>query len=98
MPSKGLPSRTILGKAKITDCPKPVGSDPNLALVREITIEQNGENLEGLVFRAGTGAVEREEGLFWPSKSFAKSKGPKPLWFKIRKSPGRRGFENSSRQ
>jgi len=58
---KQRPSFTYyIGRAKITDYSKPVGSDPNLALVREITIEQNGENLDGLVFRAGIGTVEQE--------------------------------------
>jgi len=48
-----------IGKAKITDYSKPSVAESALALVREITIEQNGENLEGLVFRAGIGTVEQ---------------------------------------
>jgi hypothetical protein len=64
-----------IGKAKVTDYSKPVGSDPNLALLREITIEQNGENLEGLVFRAGIGTVEREEGFVLANRIICKVEG-----------------------
>ena len=73
---KQRPSFTYyIGKAKITDYPKPAGSDPNLALVREITIEQNGENLEGLVFRAGIGTVERKEGFVLAKQILCKVEG-----------------------
>ena len=64
-----------IGKAKVTDYSRPAGSDPNLALLREITIEQNGENLEGLVFRAGIGTVEREEGFVLANRIICKVEG-----------------------
>ena len=51
-----------IGKALITDFSKPGGTDGARFLVREITIEQNGENLDGLVFRAGREAVEQPDG------------------------------------
>ena len=61
---KHRPSFTYyIGKARITDYAKPVRTDSDLSLVREITIEENGENLEGLVFRAGIGTVKRKEGF-----------------------------------
>ena len=61
---KHRPSFTYyIGKARITDYAKPVRTDSDLSLVREITIEENGENLKGLVFRAGVGTVERKEGF-----------------------------------
>ena len=73
---KQRPSFTYyIGKAKITDSPKPVGSEADLALVREITIEQNGENLEGLVFRAGTGTVERKDGFVLAKQIVCKVEG-----------------------
>jgi azurin len=53
----------FIGKARIADFSKPSGSDSNLVLVREISIEQNGEDLDGLVFRAGIGAIEEQDGF-----------------------------------
>jgi hypothetical protein len=51
-----------IGKALVTDFSKPGGTDGARFLVREITIEQNGENLDGLVFRAGIEAIEQPDG------------------------------------
>lgn len=77
---KQRPSFTYyFGKAKITDYPKPMGSEADLALVREITIEQNGENLEGLVFRAGIGAVERKEGFVLAKQILCKVEGAEAI-------------------
>ena len=64
-----------IGKAKVTDYSRPAGSDPNLSILREITIEQNGENLEGLIFRAGIGTVEREEGFVLANRILCKVEG-----------------------
>lgn len=64
-----------IGKAKVTDYSRPAGTDPNLALLREITIEQNGENLEDLFFRAGIGTVEREEGFVLANRIICKVEG-----------------------
>ena len=73
-----------IGKAKITDYSKPSGPASALGLVREITIEQNGENLEGLVFRVGIGTVEREGDYVLANQIICKVAGAEAVM--IRKS------------
>jgi azurin len=71
-----------MGKAKVTDYSKPSGTESTLALVREITIEQNGENLEGLVFRVGIGTVEQEEGFVLAKQIICKVEGAEAVMIK----------------
>jgi azurin len=76
-----------LGKARITDYPKPSGPESELFLVREITIEQNGEDLEGLVFRAGIGTVEKEEGFVLAKQIMCRVEGAKAVMIKKSGNP-----------
>jgi azurin len=64
-----------IGKARITDYSKPVEFASDLSLFREITIEENGENLEGLVLRAGIGTVKRKEGFVLANQILCKVEG-----------------------
>lgn len=71
-----------MGKTKITDFSKPSGSESNPVLIREISIEQNGENLEGLVFRAGVGTVEQEGGFVLAKQIKCKVDGAEAVMIK----------------